>query len=201
METTQSTRPKILVIVGTVRENRVGRTVADWYLKQARAATPELDFELFDVAAQKLPVFSEPIPPLAHQYGPLQKKLAEKVGAADGFIFVTGEYNHSIPGSLKNFIDYLNAEWNHKAAAYVGYGGTGAIRSIEHLVQVMAELRVVSVANTSDHIHINQLWNAFDASGAPKPGFVHGDIAKQLKELAWWTKSLKEARQPQPVYA
>lgn len=186
--------PRILVIVGTTRQGRIGRTVGDWYIEAARKNAPDMDFELFDLADWNLEVFNEPIPPLMHQYGPVQQKLADKIGSADGFVFVTGEYNHSIPGSLKNFLDYICAEWYHKAAAYVGYGATGAMRAIEHLIQVMAELRVVSVANNSDHIHINQAWAAFDEKGEPKEGFVHGDIEKQLKELKWWVDALKEAR-------
>ncbi len=188
-------KPKILVIVGTTRQGRVGRKVADWYLSEANKVDSGMELELFDLADLKLPVFDEPVPPMHHQYGALQKKLAEKVGSADGFVFVTGEYNHSIPGSLKNFIDYLNAEWNHKVAAYVGYGGTGATRAIEHLIQVMAELQVASVARSSDHISITQVWAALDESGNPKPGFAHGDISAQLKTLSWWVKALKQARE------
>ncbi len=72
--------------------------------------------------------------------------------------------------------------------------GTGAIRAIEHLVQVMTELKVTSIANSSDHIHINHIWSAMDEKGIPKEGFVHGDIARQLKELSWWTRALKKQR-------
>ena len=43
----------------------------------------------------------------------------------DGYIFVTGEYNHSIPGALKNAVDYLYREWNNKAAGFVSYGSSG----------------------------------------------------------------------------
>ncbi len=182
---------KILVIVGTTRQDRMGRKVADWYIKEAREASPKLDFELFDLAEQNLGLFDEPMPPMTHQYSDTQKALAEKVGSKDGFVFVTGEYNHSIPGSLKNFLDYLNAEWNHKAAAYVGYGVSGGIRAIEHLIQVMSELRAASVR---DHILISSIWMALDESGTPKPGFVQGNIAAQLKELDWWVSALKSAR-------
>src|ERR1041385_8868447 len=139
-------KPKILIIVGTVRENRGGRKIAEWYFNEAIKTAPGFDFELFDVADLHLPVFHESTPPMMHQYSQIQQKLAEKIGAADGFIFVTGEYNHSIPGSLKNFLDYVFAEWNYKAAAFVGYGATGGFRSIEQLIQVMAGLKVVSVA-------------------------------------------------------
>jgi|SRR5579872_429364 len=190
---------KILIIVGTIRQERNGRKVADWYYNQAKNLAPHLDFEIFDLQEQNLPLFNEPVPPLYHQYSELQNKLAKKIAAADGFIFVTGEYNHSVPGSLKNFLDYINAEWNHKVVAYVGYGGTGAIRSIEHLIQISTELRMANVANTSDHIHINQVWEAFDDNGQLKPTHVRGDIAKQLQELTWWVNALKTARLSGPL--
>lgn len=190
----KETKPKILVIVGTVREKRVGRKIAEWYFKEAVKTAPDLDFELFDVAELNLPVFHEPVPPMMHKYSRIQQKIAEKIGSADGFIFVTGEYNHSIPGSLKNFIDYIFAEWNYKAAAFVGYGGAGGFRSIEHLIQVMTELKVVSVANSFNNLHIPKVWDAFDEKGNFKPETVQGDIAKQLKDFSWWVHATKRNR-------
>jgi NAD(P)H-dependent FMN reductase len=186
---------KILVVVGTVREGRVGRKIADWYLKEAVKVAPNMEFELLDVAELNLPLFNEAFPPMMHQYSKIQQKLADKIANADGFVFITGEYNHSIPGSLKNFLDYIFAEWNYKAAAFVGYGGAASgSRSIEQLIQVMAELKVASVANTMDHILIRNIFNAIDENGIPKPEFVSGDIGKQLKELDWWASALKNAR-------
>jgi len=186
---------KILIIVGTVREGRVGRKIANWYLKEAVKAAPNMEFELLDIAELNLPLFHEAVPPMMHQYSEIQQKLADKVGSADGFVFITGEYNHSIPGSLKNFLDYIFSEWNYKAAAFVGYGGAaGGSRAIEHLIQVMAELKVVSVANTFDSILIQNVFNAIDENGNPKLEFIRGDIGKQLTELEWWVSALKTAR-------
>ncbi len=186
---------KILIIAGTVREGRVGRKIADWYLIEAVKVAPNMKFELLDVAELNLPLFHEVFPPMMHQYGKIQQKLADKIGSADGFVFVTGEYNHSIPGSLKNFLDYIFSEWNYKAAAFVGYGGAASgSRAIEHLIQVMTELKVVSVGSTMDHILIRNIFNAVDESGIPKPEFVSGDIGKQLKELDWWVSALKAGR-------
>src|SRR5437868_4325965 len=154
---------KILIIVGTVREGRVGRKIADWYLKEAVKAAPHMEFELLDVAELDLPLFHEAFPPMMHKYGEVQQKIADKIGSADGFVFITGEYNHSIPGSLKNFLDHLFSEWNYKAAAFVGYGGAvGGSRAIEQLIQVMAELKVVSVANTFNNVLIRNIFNALD---------------------------------------
>lgn len=182
---------KVLVIVGTTRQGRSGRKVADWYLKQAKKTAPHLDFEVLDVAEENLELFNEPMSPMMHQYSDVQERLAKKVGAADAFIFVTGEYNHSVPGSLKNFIDYLNAEWNHKVAGYVGYGAVGGVRSIEHLTQIMTELKVASLR---DHVTISAIWEALDDNGEPKDGYVHGDIKTQLDDLTWWAEALKAAR-------
>ena len=184
-------KPKILVVVGTTRQGRSGRKVADWYMSQVAEAGVEADFELLDVAELNLPLFNEPASPMMHQYSDLQNSLAEKVGAADGFVFVTAEYNHSVPASLKNFLDYLNAEWHHKAAAYVGYGAIGGARAIEHLIQILSELRVASIR---DHVMVNAIWEALDENGIPKPGYVHGDVKGQLTELLWWANALKTAR-------
>lgn len=184
----------ILVIAGTVRQGRVSRKIADWYLAEAKKIHPDATYELLDIADWNLPLFSEAMTPMMHQYSELQEKLAAKVGAADAFVFVTGEYNHSVPGSLKNFIDYLNAEWNYKPAAFVGYGTNGGVRSIEHLIQIMSELRVKPLGSSSDHIYINAPWEALDDNGVPKDGYKHGDIGAQLKELSWWGNALKAAR-------
>ncbi len=51
----------------------------------------------------------------------------------DGYIFVTAEYNHSVTGVLKNALDYLYTEVQRKPASFVGYGGTGGARAVEHL--------------------------------------------------------------------
>jgi NAD(P)H-dependent FMN reductase len=182
----------ILIIVGTVRQNRVGRKVADWYLAEARRAAPQIDFSLLDAAELNLPMFDEPLPPRAHKYSPVQEKLAALIGGADGFVVVTGEYNHSIPGSLKNLFDYVLSEWDRKAAACAGYGTTGGIRALEHVVQVF---NFLGVAVVRDHVHITGIREALDENGVPRPGSVLGDIPRQLKNLEWWARTLKAGRQ------
>lgn len=186
----------ILIIVGTTRQGRSGRKIADWYIGEAQKVAPEnVNLELLDVADLDLPVFNEPVSPMMHQYNDIQNNIAEKIGAADGFVFVTGEYNHSIPGSLKNFMDYINAEWAHKAAAFVGYGTVGGARAIEHLIQILAELHVASVAKSFNNVMIRAPWEALDENGVPKPEYISGDIGKQLEELTWWVSALKVARE------
>ena len=184
-------RPRILVIVGTVRRGRTGRAIADWYLSQARSLEPQVDYELLDVADLDLPLFDEPTPPLYRQYSALQERLAEPVARADGFVLVSGEYNRSIPGSLKNFLDYLYPEWNRKPAALVTYGGPGGgLRAAEHLVQVMGNLGVCVVR---DQVSLPRVWELVGPEGVKVPDATA--IAAQLAELRWWILALRRARQ------
>ena len=67
------------------------------------------------------------------------------MAGCDGFVFVTPEYNHSVPAALKNAIDYLFVEWNDKAAGFVSYGLHGGVRAVEHLRQILAEVRIADV--------------------------------------------------------
>ena len=69
----------------------------------------------------------------------------EKLATFDGFIFVTAEYNRSVPGSLKNALDQAYKEWIHKPAAVVAYGSTGGSRAAEHLRTIAIELQMVPV--------------------------------------------------------
>lgn len=188
-------KPHILVIVGTTRPNRVGRNIADWYM-QFTKDRDDLTFELVDLADVNLPLYNEPQSamwggPYAHDY---TTKWSQRVAAADGFVFVTGEYNHGVPASLKNAIDYLYHEWGKKPVTFVGYGGLGAARAIEQLISSANELRMVSLR---ERLSIIEVWNAFNEQGALKTDFVKGDPSAQLDELSWWSTLLKNAREPQ----
>ncbi|MDC7124317.1 MAG: NAD(P)H-dependent oxidoreductase [Spirochaetales bacterium] len=183
----------ILVIVGTTRNARSGKQISDWYISEAQKTAGDLmDFKVVDLQEWDLPLFNEDTPPMYHQYSELQNKIAGEIDKADGFVFVTGEYNHSIPGSLKNLLDYIGAEWNKKPAAYVGYGATGATRAIEHLIQILSCLGVASMRG---HITVNAIWDALDGHGIPKDGYWFGDFENHLQELAWWANALKAARE------
>ena len=59
------------------------------------------------------------------------------IDQADGFVFVTPEYNHSVSAALKNAIDYLAKEWANKPAGFVSYGGNGGSRAVEHLRPIL----------------------------------------------------------------
>lgn len=129
---TAMSTPKIAVIVGTTRPNRLGRGVGEWVMSQL-ASRDDATFELVDVADQGLPLLDEPNPAGSGIYTqPYSKAWSEKISAFDGFIFVTAEYNHSVPASFKNAFDFLYHEWSNKPVGFVGYGSVGGVRAIEH---------------------------------------------------------------------
>lgn len=136
---------RIAIVLGSTRPGRLGKAVADWV--HARAEEREdATFEILDVADFNLPLLDEPLPPSFGKYSHGHTKAwSEAVAAFDGYIFVTGEYNHSIPGALKNALDYLYKEWNNKSAGFVSYGSAGGTRAVEHLRDIAGELQMADV--------------------------------------------------------
>src|SRR6185437_3347359 len=92
----------------------------------------DAEFELVDLLDFNLPLLDEPMPPSLGQYTkPHTKAWAAKVDSFDAYVFVTPEYNHGIPGALKNALDFVYREWNNKAAGFVSYGSANGVRAVE----------------------------------------------------------------------
>jgi NAD(P)H-dependent FMN reductase len=138
---------RVAIILGSTRPGRNGEAVTRWVYEIAKKrSSNDAEFEYIDIKDFNLPLLDEPIPPSQGQYSKTHtKRWSAKIDSVDAFIFVTPEYNHGIPGALKNAIDYLYREWNNKAAGFVSYGSAGGVRSVEQLRLVMAELQVADV--------------------------------------------------------
>jgi NAD(P)H-dependent FMN reductase len=134
------------VILGSTRPGRNGGQVAAWVMEVA-SRRRDAHFELVDVADLALPLLDEPLPPALGRYAQEHtRSWAAKVASFDAFVFITPEYNRSTSAALKNAIDFVHREWNDdKAAGFVGYGGQGGTRAVEHLRLVMGELQVADV--------------------------------------------------------
>ncbi|KAK3833373.1 MAG: flavoprotein-like protein [Linnemannia elongata] len=117
-------------------------------------ASEQASLEILDIADQSLPLYDEPaIPsrlpadnPTPHYQQEHTRQWSAKVHAYDAFVFVTPQYNWSIPASLKNALDYLFYEWKDKPAAIVSYGGHGGNKATEHLRGILGGLRMKAVA-------------------------------------------------------
>lgn len=138
---------RVAIILGSTRPGRKGEAVARWVYNIAKKQrSNDAQFEYVDIKDFNLPLLDEPGIISQGQYTQDHtKKWSAKIDSFDTYVFVTAEYNHGIPGALKNAIDFLYREWNNKAAGFVSYGGTGGVRAVEDLRLVMAELQVATV--------------------------------------------------------
>ena len=174
---------KIQLIIGSTRQNRIGPQVAEWVQAQA-AKHADIDLEVIDLKDRNLPFFEAPIPPsIQPDQTAHGQAWAAKIGQADGYIFVTAEYNRGVPAPLKNAIDYLLAEWKHKPAMVVSYGfldgGTKA----------------------NAHLHDTMEWLKMPAADAAAPIAVHllqdfvidGVIQEPQRSLAKYEPALQSA--------
>ncbi|MFH9608938.1 NADPH-dependent FMN reductase [Streptomyces sp. NPDC017448] len=198
---TASTEPaaplKVAVILGSNRDGRFGPVVAAWFLARA-AGHPGIETDLIDVVEADLPtaITFSPRPEEAARLGAVSARLA----AADAFVVLTPEYNHSFPAPLKNLIDWHNAEWQAKPVAFVGYGGiSGGLRAIEHLRQVFAELHTVTIRDTVSFHNAGALFDDQGRHLEPEPA----DAAAKtlLDQLVWWGTALRDARSLRPYGA
>lgn len=194
---------RIAVIVGSTRRHRRGKAVADWTLETARSRGPaDTVFELVDVAEFHLPVLDESAPALYRTYEHEHTKhWAAAIDAFDGYVFVTPEYNHGVPGGLKNAIDYLFYEWNDKAAGFVSYGVHGGVRAVEQLRQIAAELKLADVrtqvafSTFTDFDHTGLDLADPATTGVFTPADRHADdLAGLLDETVTWSRALATLR-------
>jgi NAD(P)H-dependent FMN reductase len=188
---------KLQIILGSTRPGRAGEAVAHWVHKIARERK-DFEVELVDVADYDLPLLDEPAPPMLNQYTKDHtRKWSEKIAQADGYIIVTGEYNHSIPGALKNAIDYLNVEWRDKAVGFVSYGSSaGGSRAVEHLRGVAAELHLADVRDQLALYLATDFEHFHDYVPSPQR---EKQLHVVLDQTVRWAKALQPLRQPNPV--
>ncbi|CAM5618537.1 NADPH-dependent FMN reductase [Streptomyces badius] len=198
---TASTRPtaplRVAVILGSNRDGRFGPVIADWFLARA-AAHPGIETDLIDVAEADLPtrITFSPGPEEAGRLAAVSERLA----AADAFVVLTPEYNHSFPAPLKTLIDWHSAEWQAKPVAFVSYGGiSGGLRAVEQLRQVFAELHTVTVRDT---VSFHNAGALFDDEGRHRdPGPADAAAKVLLDQVVWWGSALRDARNARPYGA
>ncbi|WP_433723151.1 NADPH-dependent FMN reductase [Actinoplanes sp. CA-051413] len=169
---------RVAVIVASTREGRFGPTVAAWFAGEAAGRT-DVDAEIIDLAGAE----AEPV--------------TARLAAADAFVVVTPEYNHSYPAPLKAVIDGHSREWHAKPVGFVSYGGlSGGLRAVEHLRPVFAELHAVTVRDT---VSFHGGRSCFGPDGRPlDPREPAAAAHRLLDRLTWWGITLRDAHQARP---
>jgi NAD(P)H-dependent FMN reductase len=190
---------RLLIIIGSTRPTRAADIVVPWLVNTAKAHQA-FDVEVADLRDWPLPIFAEHAGTIGDLNDPtysepIVKAWNNKVKESDAFIVVTPEYNHSIPGGLKNAIDsvWLSFGFRNKPVAAVGYSGgiSGAIRAIEHLAHVFVEAEAVPMRN---NVVLPLVQDAFDDNGEPVNPMAKASLGIMLDDLAWWSEALEKAR-------
>lgn len=188
-----STQPersvRLAVIVASTREGRFAPVIATWFLDQIEHRIdiePDLiDLDELDIPLRLGRTASAAVEPVRH-----------RLAAADGFVVITPEYNHSFPAALKQFIDLFKHEWQAKPASFVSYGGmSGGLRALEHLRAVFAELHTVTIR---DVVSFHNPWQLFDQGELRDPDQPNAAAKVMLDELVWFADALRTARAKHP---
>jgi NAD(P)H-dependent FMN reductase len=194
---TQSNRPRIGVILGSTRAARFIDKPAQWFLNLARQRA-DLSFERLDLRDFDLPLFDEMATNLwMPSKDPKAIRWQETLAGFDGFVVVTPEYNHSIPAVLKNALDQAYREWMRKPMGFVGYGGSGAARAVEHLRAIAVELQMVPLRNAV-HIGGGEFFKVHPlGENGPIEAIasaIEPAAKAMLDELAWWARVTRQGR-------
>jgi NAD(P)H-dependent FMN reductase len=180
---------KIAVIVGSTRIGRFADHPAKW-IAEIAGKRSDLSVEVLDLLDYPMHFLGEA------RTSTIESETAEtwkkKLREFDGYIFTAAEYNHGPTAVLKNAIDL--GEFIQKPVAFVGYGGVGGARAVEHLRLVFVEMGAASV-KTGVHISFPE-YLSIVKDGKNLNDYAHLVEAaqNQLDQLVWWGNALKAAR-------
>ncbi|QAY95668.1 NADPH-dependent FMN reductase [Methylovirgula ligni] len=185
----------ILVFYGSYRRDRLGIRLANYIVRSLsqRGRNPEL----IDAKEIGLPILDRMYKEYPKGTAPLAlETLAEKIRRADGFIFVTGEYNWGPQPGLKNLTDHFLEEWFWRPAAVASYsaGRFSGVRSGTIWHGILSEMGMIVVSST---LAVGPITQTLDVNSLPI-----GDGGKALEQsfgrfaddLAWWTEAAREQR-------
>jgi NAD(P)H-dependent FMN reductase len=193
---------RILVLYGSYRADRMGIRLAQFAVDGFRARG--LDVELIDAKAVGLPILDRMYKEYPKGAAPeALEKLAGSIRSADGFVFVTGEYNWGIQPGLKNLTDHFLEEWFWRPAAIASYsaGRFAGVRAATAWHGTLSEMGMVVVSTT---IAVGPIAQTLSAEGKPI-----GEGGKALErtfprfadDFVWWVEAAKEQRKRQkPPY-
>jgi NAD(P)H-dependent FMN reductase len=189
------------LIVGSTRPNRFSDRSTQWIVD---GASERNDFRLdvLDLREHELPFYNEPAPQL-YTNGRFSEPAAEawrhRIGTYDGYIATVSEYNHGPTAVLKNALDSASFEWQRKPIAFVGHGGVGGARAIEHLRGVAIELQMAPIkheVNIGMEPLLGVLQQGKSLDDYP---YLAQTRTAMFDNLVWWGHALQAARASTPA--
>lgn len=183
----------MLVVVASVRDGRIGRTIGDWIIGFAREHG-SFNVEVADLKDIDLPLMTEPNHPRLKQYTQdVTKAWSATVAAADAFIFVMPEYNFFVTAPLINALDYLVQEWAYKPVGLVSYGGvSGGLRAAQAIKTLITSFNMmpikeaVSLPMVTDHINDDGTFEPYESAT--------NSTTAMLDALVQWEKAMHQLR-------
>ena len=182
----------LVVIYGSVRSQRQGVRAARFIVNECRARAHEVS--LIDPVEYPLPLLDRMYKEYEPQQAPeVLQRLARLIVAADAYIVVSGEYNHTVPPALSNLLDHFLEEYFWKPSAIVCYsaGSFGGVRAAMTLRCMLAELGMSSIPSL---LPIPRVQTAFDENGQPLDDGWRKRADKFLSELEWYASAMSAAR-------
>ena len=185
------TQLNIGTVVGSIRKASINARIAD---ALERLAPPSVAFHRIRI--DDLPLYNQDLdnPPVAEVH-----RLRQEVRSADGIIFVTPEYNRSIPGVLKNAIDHASrphreGAWVGKPAGVIGAtpGALGTAPAQQHLRNVLACLGMPTLAQPDAFIHVDEGF--FSAEGLVARGADRDFLTRWMAHYVEWVRKHAPAR-------
>ena len=190
---------RILIFYGSYRSDRMGIRLAEFVVERFRRRGD--DVELIDAKAANLPMLDR----MYKEYPPGKapehlERLASKIREADGFVFVTGEYNWGMQPGLKNLTDHFLEEWFWRPAAIASYsaGRLSGARASTAWHGTLSEMGMVVISST---IAVGQIGHTLDADGVPTGEAgkaLEGAFPRFADDLTWWMEAAKLQRQRKP---
>ncbi|MCX6169235.1 MAG: NAD(P)H-dependent oxidoreductase [Ignavibacteriales bacterium] len=180
------------IILSSVREKSQGINAAKFILN--KCLERGYNVTLIDPKEYNLPLLDKMYIEYHKGTAPESlEKLHNILSASDGYIIVTGEYNHSLPPALTNLMDYFRQEYFFKPAAIVSYSG-GLIAGMRSAIQAKIFLGELGMVTTKTMLGIPKIQSAFNQSGEPVDESFHAKVKRFLDELEWYANALKSAR-------
>ncbi len=182
----------ISLIYGSVRSDRQGIKAAKYIEKKLQERNMNVHF--IDPLEYNLPFLNKMYKEYETGTAPENmEKLAQNFRDSDGFLIVTGEYNHSIPPALKNLLDHFQTEYFFKPSAIASYsaGNFGGVRSAVHLRVILGELGMPAI---SSMLPFPVIGNLFDENLVPQNKFTEPSTNKFIEEFVWYMEAFKNRR-------
>ena len=183
----------ISMIYGSVRSERQGIKVAKFLENNLRKRGIKVHF--IDPLEYQLPLLDK----MYKEYKPgsapePMETLARLFNKSDGFLIVTGEYNHSIPPALKNLLDHFQKEYYFKPSAIASYsaGSFGGVRAAVHLRVILGELGMPAI---SSMLPFPTIGNLFPDDLIIKDKRIERSTKRFLDEFNWYAEAFKKHRE------